>query len=530
MARKRTRPSGRLYRKRDRWYADFSDYRDVGGRLEALVPPGARPRRATTDRDVASVLLARRLAELETARKEGRPARAARTRRAVLTGGAVSDGAAAEAEDEPDASLAAYARHHLVEKKRSRRVTDGQIANAEHALRRAVGYFGADRPLVGIAVRDVQDWTAALAALPGRRGAHLSPQTVRHHLNALSNLYRRAISEGRVPVGYNPVGSMMDKPVPSRREAKWLEVHDAALLLESARTCDAAPPPLAATLLALGRAGWTGAAADLLALLDARRPAPRGQRIAGGWPSTLRGLTGALTQALPLLRANGVTVVRAAGAVTLHGCEPVVADEPPATRMLSFVYPLLATFLLTGGRRGEVLGLHVEDVSFERQTVTFRPRAGHRLKTRNAARVVPLWPQLAEILGEYLYGGATPRVEGLLFPGAVEGAAVVEPRYALDRVAERAGWEPGDVRFYALRHTYCAARLQTLDAGAPVSPWTVAREMGHGGRSLVDRIYGHLGTVRHRAEVVEYRADQHAEKLGQRLDVLHMGSKTTDTE
>ncbi len=57
----------------------------------------------------------------------------------------------------------------------------------------------------------------------------------------------------------------------------------------------------------------------------------------------------------------------------------------------------------------------------------------------------------------------------------------------------------------------------TLDAGAPVSVYTVAREMGRGGESMVRRVYGHLGEVRHCAEVVEYRVEQHAAKLGERL-------------
>jgi hypothetical protein len=51
--------------------------------------------------------------------------------------------------------------------------------------------------------------------------------------------------------------------------------------------------------------------------------------------------------------------------------------------------------------------------------------------------------------------------------------------------------------------------LQTLDADAPVSPYTVGQELGHGGDSLVKRVYGHLGTVRHRAKAVEYRVQQH---------------------
>lgn len=85
---------------------------------------------------------------------------------------------------------------------------------------------------------------------------------------------------------------------------------------------------------------------------------------------------------------------------------------------------------------------------------------------------------------------------------------------------ERVGGERGDIRTRMFRHTYCATRLQTLDRGAPVSPWVVAREMGHSGQSQIDKTYGHLGEVRHRSEVVEYRAEQHSEALeGARLSL-----------
>jgi len=50
------------------------------------------------------------------------------------------------------------------------------------------------------------------------------------------------------------------------------------------------------------------------------------------------------------------------------------------------------------------------------------------------------------------------------------------------------------VHFY---YTYRAARLQSLDAGAPVSTYTVAREMGPGGEAMVRKVYGHLGQVRY---------------------------------
>ncbi|MEX2157633.1 MAG: hypothetical protein WD773_12440 [Gemmatimonadales bacterium] len=71
---------------------------------------------------------------------------------------------------------------------------------------------------------------------------------------------------------------------------------------------------------------------------------------------------------------------------------------------------------------------------------------------------------------------------------------------------------------------YCAARLQTLDQGAPVSVYTVARELGHGGDALVRRVYGHLGAVRHRSRAVEYRIEQHRKALRERLARLRAGA------
>ena len=58
---------------------------------------------------------------------------------------------------------------------------------------------------------------------------------------------------------------------------------------------------------------------------------------------------------------------------------------------------------------------------------------------------------------------------------------------------------------------------------APVPPWAVAKEMGHGGRDLVDRVYGHLGETRHRSEVMEYRADQHEDYIQGRLEAVRAG-------
>ena len=130
-----------------------------------------------------------------------------------------------------------------------------------------------------------------------------------------------------------------------------------------------------------------------------------------------------------------------------------------------------------------------------------------------------MWPQLEPILREYLRGGS--HVGGLLFPSRT-GGMITDFRKALDAVAERAGWKAGEVRSKALRHTYCAARLQSLDRGAPVSQFVVGKEMGHGGVALVNRVYGHISKEPHRAEVVEYRVEQHTAQLSEKITRLRI--------
>jgi integrase len=98
----------------------------------------------------------------------------------------------------------------------------------------------------------------------------------------------------------------------------------------------------------------------------------------------------------------------------------------------------------------------------------------------------------------------------VLFPRFVTSreAMFVNWRRTLDRIAERAGWKCGEIRTGSLGIP--TARLGSRqDAGAPISSFTVSRELGHGSETMVKDIYSHLGTVRHRSEVVEYRIDQH---------------------
>ncbi|HEV2131994.1 MAG TPA: site-specific integrase [Longimicrobiaceae bacterium] len=412
----RPKKGPRLYARQQggmlRYYADL---RSIGGGREALIPPGETL--ATTDPTIAHTLLSRRVVELEAGRRSKHILGISR-----------------------EETLRSFVAHHLIKKAKAGKVTADWLAQTQKKLERAIEHFGTDRPLDSIGVSDVQRYAEWLGEQTSGKvsGARLRPGTVRHYLNVLSNVYQRAQSEGVVPLGYNPVAALVEKPTPAREEAAWLEVWEGALLLESARSY-----------------------------------------------------------------------------------RPQEVDGFPA---VPFVYPLLATFLLTGGRESEVFGLALEDVSFDRRTVTFRPHPWRRLKTLTSHRTVPLWPQLEDTLRPYVFGGDGPKT-GLLFPSVRTGGLLTDIRKPLDRVAERAGWKAGEVRTKAFRHTYTAARLQTLDKGAPISPWTVARELGHGGRSLVDRVYGHLGDVRHRSEVVEYRISQHRERseVRERLERLLAG-------
>src|SRR6059036_611922 len=295
-----------------RAYADLRDYADVGGGREAIVAPGEKL--ATPDETTAQVLLARRLEQLDAARR-GR----------ALHG------------ETRQVTLADFAASHLVAKAESQKFTEHWLEVTEKCLHRAAGFFGADRDLASITVADVRRWTKYLLAMRNGRKGTMSASSVRHHLSCLSNLYKRARAERVVPSGYDPVGDFDEKPSPRRAEAKWLEMPDAAVLLEAARTYRPAS----------GKGGW---------------------------------------------------------------------------RPVSFAYQLIATFLLTGGRESEVLGLEVDDVSLDRGVVTFRPNGWRRLKTITSHRSVPLWPQLRAIPERYLAERPPSR---LLFPRYRTGAEAI---------------------------------------------------------------------------------------------------------
>ena len=410
-----------------RAYGDFRAYADVGGAKVALAEAGKTW--ATNDEAIAALLYDAELERLDLARRGKVGVRVER-----------------------NTTLAELVQHHLVMKATAAKTSDSHMFDLESRLAEAIRHFGAGRDPRSIEPADVRTWAHELA-----RGGRRKPGTVRHYLNALSGLYRRAQEGIYVDPGYNPVAALVEKPsgTATREEAKFFEVHQAALILEAARA------------------------------LDARTNRADGSPFAAG---------------------NRI------------GATPGL-------------HVILATLMLTGGRWSEVRGLDVDDVSFDRNLVRFRPNAHRGLKTKTSRRDVPLWPQLREILQRWIYDRPTPLTSGLLFPSDA-GGMVKDPRKSLDAIAKLCGMEQGEIRTRAFRHTYCAARLQCVERilrpGADPGAWDfvevtrdrVAREMGHGGTGLVARIYGHAPRLPYRSEVVEYRVERHRAELGERLTAL----------
>ena len=103
--------------------------------------------------------------------------------------------------NKPCNALAEYSVHHLRVKARSGEGRYETVAGNHRALGMFMDRVGADRPLESITTEDIVEYDAYLSTLPGLYGRTLSGQSRRHHLNDISNLYRRAQSEGYVPPG-----------------------------------------------------------------------------------------------------------------------------------------------------------------------------------------------------------------------------------------------------------------------------------------------------------------------------------------
>src|SRR2546425_13076484 len=163
-----------------------------------------------------------------------------------------------------------------------------------------------------------------------------------------------------------------------------------------------------------------------------------------------------------------------------------------------------------------------------------RPRRGNvpaeRLAPAQDHHIAPLGPAVAAASGN---PGALPRRAAAVpapVPELPDGRGGDRDRLpqAPRRRGRACGVEAGRDPLEDVPAPLLRRAAPNLDQGALGGVYTVAKEMGHGGESLVRRVYGHLGQVRHRADAVEYRVEQHAAKLGERLAALNLGT-TIDT-
>jgi hypothetical protein len=198
--------TARIYTKAGspRFYADFRAYEDVGGKLEALKPEGSWF--ATTCPEEAARLAEARLNELEAARSERPPGPVGkRTLHALI----------------PD---------HLKRKARNREAKGQWLGNVQGHLETAEDFFGADRDLADIKLREVEEYRYHLSCLSNGRGGTMSTGSVAHYMNSLSNLYRRAIADGLLNPGSNVVEALAGVSI-ERSETPFLEIPEMTEIL-----------------------------------------------------------------------------------------------------------------------------------------------------------------------------------------------------------------------------------------------------------------------------------------------------------
>ncbi|HYF09875.1 MAG TPA: site-specific integrase [Acetobacteraceae bacterium] len=127
--------------------------------------------------------------------------------------------------------------------------------------------------------------------------------------------------------------------------------------------------------------------------------------------------------------------------------------EERGSKLAGCIHELVAFFLLTAARDGEVRRVQVSDLSFRPRLITIRSaRKGGRARAReHVPRAIPMHEQLAEILLPYV--ARLGRISGPLFPlgsGDWQGA--------LDLVAMRAGFPAGHFTTRMFRTAYATWR------------------------------------------------------------------------
>ena len=215
-------------------------------------------------------------------------------------------------------------------------------------------------------------------------------------------------------------------------------------------------------------------------------------------------------------------------------------DAAAKGRATPFMEALLCCHLVQGCRDEEARGTLRRDIELKEGRFHIRPNRYRGLKRDGHKRVMPLWPQTRSAMERHFFV-PDPRnpdklidrfeEEDPIFPGT-RGGIISDVRISFWNILVNAGLatlrDPENtskgieerITFHTLRHTYCAARLQTLDRGAPIQQHTVMAEMGHRDYKLIAEIYGHVHLKAPRGEEVLYVPSTETAEARARSEVL----------
>jgi len=192
--------------------------------------------------------------------------------------------------------------------------------------------------------------------------------------------------------------------------------------------------------------------------------------------------------------------------------EIVSLQEHAPDRMLGLAIKVAG---FSGLRAGEIGGLRVEDIDFEKCRISVR-QATHRshktrgvgpLKTRAARRTVTIACSVAQEVAAFLKD-YPPAPDGRIFTTKVARGYLTDIRLneAIHEAAEKAGIRGGDVHFHETRHAFASL---WHDAGGSLKGLQVA--MGHSDIRTTLNLYAHLYDEHDQvvADALEARLEAH---------------------
>jgi integrase len=171
---------------------------------------------------------------------------------------------------------------------------------------------------------------------------------------------------------------------------------------------------------------------------------------------------------------------------------------------------------VTGFRAGELLGLTVADIDFDRNLIHPRKQADDRtrelreLKTKTSSSPVPITDETAAILRKYLKDQWKENPQGLLFPNRrgrpCKRADIV--KFGLWPILKKLGLPTNHAGLHAFRHS-----LGTALANARVSPKVVQSILRHTDIKTTLRFYVHVDSDIQREALAQVQPIQCSDSL-----------------